>query len=116
MKRKREDTKFANRLISLMNEKEIRIREAARIAKVSPSTINSWRSGALPENYLAVKRLAEGLGTTFSFLLTGQDDARSANPPTITEVFENGDRLFDGYAKIIIQRLVPRNEKKLNKK
>jgi transcriptional regulator with XRE-family HTH domain len=57
-----------------MQKKEMGVREAARIAGVGPSTIVSWRSGALPEDYLAVKRLAKALGTTLGFLLTGEED------------------------------------------
>ncbi len=112
--RKRTTTPFARHLISIMDEKSIGVREASRLAGVGASTIMSWRSGALPEDYLAVKKLAEAMGTTMSFLLTGEDDAKPTGPPSITEVFDDGGEIFDGYAKITIQRLVPKlkNSKK----
>lgn len=88
------------------------VREAARNAGVGPSTIVSWRGGALPEDYVAVKRLARALGTTLGYLLTGEEDSRPyGSIPTVTEVFENGGLIFDGFAKITIQRLVPKEQK-----
>lgn len=87
------------------------VRQAASIAGVASSTIDDWRGGALPEDYSAVKRLAQEFGVSLSFLLTGEDDLRDASHlPSITEVFEDGGALFDGYAKITIQRLIPRKK------
>ena len=68
-KRRRSDpTPFAKILRSLMTEKKMSVRAAAQVAGVGTSTIDNWRAGALPENYPAVKRLAEGLGVTLSFI------------------------------------------------
>lgn len=102
-------TPFAKILRTLMSEKKLSIREAAEIAGVGTSTIDNWRGGALPEDYSAVKRLARGLGVSFSFLLTGEEEVRGeGHAPAIGEVFDDGGALFDGYAKITIQRLIPR--------
>jgi transcriptional regulator with XRE-family HTH domain len=80
---------------------------------VSHSTIIDWQSGSSPDDYLAVRKLAEGLGVTFSYLLTGVDDTRpKGSLPAIEEVFSDGGPLFDGYAKISIQRLIPKSEMK----
>ena len=112
MKRQRKaPNTFSKTLSQMLDEKNIGVREAARMAGVGPSTIMSWRSGSLPEDYHAVKRLAHGIGTTMSFLLTGENDSRPSGPPAVTEVFELGDNVFDGYAKITIQRLIPKNQK-----
>lgn len=112
-RRPRAPTSFGKTLTSLMSERNISVREAARLAGVGASTIVSWRSGALPEDFRAVKALAKILGTTMSFLLTGEDDSRpNSNPLAISEVFEDGGELFDGYAKITIQRLHPRKDTK----
>lgn len=106
-------TPFAKLLRSLMTERGMTIRQAAELAGVGPSTIDDWRSGQLPEDYSAVKRLAAALGVSFSFLLTGEEDQRDRSGlPSLTEVFEDGGALFDGYAKITIQRLLPRNRGK----
>jgi transcriptional regulator with XRE-family HTH domain len=99
---------FSKILRSLMSEKRITVRKAAEYAAVGPSTIDSWRAGALPEDYAAVKRLAKHLDVSFSFLLTGEDETHASKSPGITEVFDDGGNLFDGYAKITIQRLLPR--------
>ena len=105
--RNRPEVPFSKLLNSLMKEKGMGVREAARIAGVNASTLQSWRAGALPENFMAVKKLAEGLGTTMSFLLTGQDDSRKTGP-LVAEVFGDGGVIFDGYCKITVERLVPR--------
>lgn len=100
---------FAKTLRNLMAERGVTVREAGKIAGVSHSVIDDWRAGALPEDYLAVKRLGKGLGVSMSFLLTGEDDSRpTGSTLALSEVFEDGGELFDGYAKITIQRLVPR--------
>lgn len=104
-------TPFAKILRSLMTEKGITIRKASDLAGVPPSTIDDWRGGALPEDYSAVKRLADALGVSFTFLLTGEEDHRNKSIlPSVTEVFEDGGALFDGFAKITIQRLIPRKK------
>lgn len=101
---------FAKLLVDLMKEKNMTVRSAATVAGVGASTIVSWRSGALPEDYRAVKALAQALGVSFSFLLTGEEDDRGTDAPSMTEVFQDGGSLFDGYAKISIQRLIPRKK------
>lgn len=112
MKQSKNKSAFSKILKSLMKEKNLTIRAVANIAEVSPSTINDWQSGATPENYLAVKKLAKELGVSFSFLLTGEEDTSDQRPsPSVTEVFDNGGAIFDGYAKITIERLVPRDKK-----
>ena len=111
-KKKREERPFGRILTSLMKEKKITVKEAAKIAGVAQSTISDWRAGATPEDYLAVQQLANELGVSLSFILTGQDDVVENTAPSVAEVFEEGDYLFNGYAEIVIKRLIPRNEKK----
>ncbi len=102
---------FSKILRDLIKEKGLTVRETAKLAGVSPSTLDDWRAGALPADYIAVKKLAKELGVSFSFLLTGEEDSKLKEiQPTITEVFDDGGSLFDGYAKITIQRLVPRKK------
>jgi transcriptional regulator with XRE-family HTH domain len=113
-KRKRPTTNlFSKRLRRLMEEKKITIREASKLTGVASSTLDDWRSGAMPEDYVAVKRLGQVLGVSLSFLLTGEDDTRPEGiMPSIAEVFDDGGPLFDGYARIVIHRLLPKGEKK----
>ena len=106
-------TPFGKILRSLMSERDMTIRQAAAHAGVSASTVDDWRGGALPEDYSAVKRLADALNVSFSFLLTGEEDNQTKKvTASITEVFDDGGALFDGFAKITIQRLIPRKKEK----
>lgn len=110
--RQRPQPPFTRILNSVLKEKRVTVRAAAEMAGVGASTIMSWKAGALPEDYVAVQRLAEGLGLTLSFMLTGKDDSRKKeSTPAIAEVFDEDDFLFDGYAKITVQRLIPRKMK-----
>lgn len=110
-RRNKKHTHFAKALGCMLSEKGIGIREAGRIAGVSHTTLADWLDGGTPTDYMAVKKLAAHLGTTLSFLLTGEEDAR-ITPPSVTEVFHDGGPLFDGFAKIVIHRLIPRTETK----
>ena len=98
---------FSKILRALLKEKKITIAQAAKASGVSPSTISDWKEGASPENYLAVQKLAEFLEVSFSFLLTGNNETRES-PPSITEVFDEGEFLFDGVAQVTIKRLIPK--------
>lgn len=110
-RKKSEPTPFGKILKTLMKERELTLRDAANIAGVSASTIDDWKSGTSPADYMAVKKLANEFGVSLSFLLTGEEDNENTfKSPTLTEVFEDGGSLFDGYAKITIQRLVPRKK------
>jgi transcriptional regulator with XRE-family HTH domain len=91
-----------------MQERKMGVRAAAEQAGVAPSVIVSWRSGAYPEDFVAVKRLAKALGVSMSFILTGEEDNGGADHPTVTQVFDSDGILFDGFAKITIERLLPR--------
>jgi transcriptional regulator with XRE-family HTH domain len=84
----------------------MKVREAARIARVGSSTITSWRAGAHPMDLLAVRRLAEALGVSFSFLLTGEADRREPST-SVAALFEERE-VFAGYARVTIHELVPR--------
>lgn len=108
-KRKRAGTTpFSKVLIALMDEKGLTIRKTAQIAGVPSSTLDSWRSGALPEDYSAVARLARHFGVSMEFILTGEEQ-RGVKPPTVAQVFVDKGPIFDGYAKIVIHRMVPRS-------
>lgn len=90
------------------------VRAAADMAGVAPSVIVSWRSGANPQDFAAVKRLAKALGVTMSFILTGEEDNGGADHPSVTQVFESDGFVFDGFAKITIERLLPRKTAEKN--
>lgn len=111
-KKKKEGRPFSKILSSLMKERGITLKEAASIAGVSQSTISDWRSGTSPEDYMAVQELANYLGVSLSFILTGKEDSVGGKPASVIEVFEEDNVVFDGYAKITIQKLIPRKKEK----
>lgn len=95
-----------------MTQKGVGVREAAGIAGVSPSTISDWRAGVAPDNYEAVAKLAEFFGTSMAFMLLGRHETHLAEGArSVVGVFEDAGVIFDGFAKITIQRLVPREKK-----
>lgn len=98
---------FGNRLASKMKEQRMSVRDASSKCGVAVSTIQNWRNGASPKEFVALQNLAECLGTTLSYLLTGKDERSNA---TVGDVFENGEMVFDGLAKITIQRLVSKHK------
>lgn len=106
---------FAQRLKKLLSEKDISLRKAAKIAEVSPGTLTNWTSNGTPKDFKAVKKLADALGTSMSFLLIGEDDSRPWGNAQVTEAFEESRPLFDGYAKITITELLPRYKNRTQK-
>lgn len=112
VKHKDTSNQFAKRLSECLASQCLTVRKAAQIAGVSTSTLQSWRSGTLPTDYAAVKKLAKHLGTTLSYLLTGEEDNDAGvRIPGISDVLMDGGSLFDGYAKITIQRLIPKKDR-----
>ena len=99
---------FAKRLTLLMEQRKMTVRKAATLAGVSTSTLQDWKTGIQPTNFIAVRSLAIALGTTLSFLLTGEDDSRPNGDISVTEVFKDGGEVFDGYLKVKIERMIPR--------
>ena len=99
---------FSNRLSRLMQDKKVTIRSLSEATGVPRSTIQDWRSGVQPTDFVGLRHVARYLGSSLSHLLTGEDDD-IANSPSVSQVFKEGEFLFDGFAKISIQRLIPRN-------
>jgi len=100
---------WGKRLQSALKERGITQKDAAKLSGVRPSVVAGWISGASPNNFLAVKKLADHLGISFSWLMTGLPD-KSEPMSSISEMFEEQE-YFDGYARIRIDRLVPRKKK-----
>lgn len=84
-------------------------RKAALIAGVPTSTLNSWSAGCSPSDLRAVKKLADHLGLSFAWLLTGEAEIVKQPDPMLA--FEDSTVLFDGYVKVTIERMIPRERK-----
>lgn len=105
---------FAKRLNQLMSERGMTVRAAAMHAQVATSTVQNWRSGHTPSDFIALKRLASVLEVSFCFLLTGEEELSSSlRRPAIAELFSCDETIFDGYARLTIQKLSPLKPQKL---
>jgi len=94
---------FAKILTRLLMERKLTNKQAGAIAGVSPSVIQDWKTGTSPGDLTALKSLADGLGVSVSFLISGEEDkTKNIN---VKAVFKDGPVIFDGYAKVFIQAL-----------
>lgn len=111
-KRTKRDTELRKVLAELMQAQKISIRDLAKIAEVPHSTLSSWLQGSNPDNFPALKKIADHFSVSLTYLLLRQEDKISAKKiPPITAVFEQGHTLFSGYAKIHIETLLPKGKK-----
>lgn len=65
---------FAHRLSSTLRARQMSPREAAKAAAVSPSVITGWTTGSSPRDLQKVKRLADHIGVSFTWLVTGEHE------------------------------------------
>lgn len=106
MAKTKRESNWGTRLRAVLKERGMSVRKAARVAGVSPSVLDSWTSSATPKDLFAVKRLADELGVSFSWLLIGERESAQV-PVSVSELFDEVP-YFDGYARIRIDRLTPR--------
>lgn len=98
------------RLQKVLSEKNMSLRELSRHTKVAPSVLSGWLKGNSPTDLILIKNLSEHLGVSFSWLLTGTYEKGSV-VPSMSELFEELP-YFDGYARIRIDRLIIKKDKK----
>lgn len=112
MRKKINEQKKANhwglRLQQVIREKKISLRELARRCDVSPSVVSGWIKGNSPTDLTLIKELADDLNISFAWLLTGTYENPNSKP-SVAEVFSETP-YFDGFARIRIDRLIPRNK------
>jgi transcriptional regulator with XRE-family HTH domain len=106
------DNDFSKRLIRLMEERDLTIRQLAEKSGTSPSNVANWREGFKATDYHALKRLSTTLGVSLSFLLTGEEDSPIRGVPSMTEVFDDGGDVFDGFLEVKIKRMIPKSKVK----
>lgn len=80
-RRKKKEIPFRRVLGRLMAANELSVREAAEIARVSPSTLHNWIVGGNPDDIRAVVRLARHFGCSLEYLLTGETERDARVPP-----------------------------------
>lgn len=112
VRKKRQHTEhWGVRLKRVLDERSFSSREAARICDVSPSVVSGWiNDGNSPTDLMSIQRLCEKLEVSFSWLLTGTYEG-GKHKPAMAEIFDELP-YFDGYARIRIDRLIPKKGKK----
>ncbi|MFK7873709.1 MAG: helix-turn-helix domain-containing protein [Oligoflexales bacterium] len=97
---------FSKRLLRLMSESNVTIREIANCAGVSTSTIDSWRAGTKsPSDYEAVYRVAQKLDVSFSYLLVGQDEETHERKMTLRDFIDETEDLVSGLFEVKVRRI-----------
>lgn len=118
-KRAKKENALRKVLAELMNTpgKKITIRDLARIAQVPHSTLSSWLAGSVPDNYQALKRIADHFGVSLSYLLLQEEDKVSAQKvPSVSQALMPGVTLFAGICEVNIRSLIPRADLQNQKK
>lgn len=96
-------------MLKTLADKNLSQKQAAKIAGVRPSVVNGWVAGVSPQNFEAVKKLADEIDVSFTWLLTGELEKRT-EIPSVAELFDE-QTYFDGLARIRIDRLIPKGKK-----
>lgn len=96
---------FSANLCTVMEAKAMSVRQAAKIAGVSVSTLQSWRTGSSPNDYFAVRRLAVALGTTLTWLLTGEEETPIPFDAQDQRLSRDARPFFSGYAHITVHKI-----------
>lgn len=104
-----ESIPFRQILASIMKERGLTLKQVSLLAGVSVSVTQNWLEGRNPHDLQAVSKLAQGLGISFKSLLLGEVETNHS-VTSISELFDE-QQWFDGYAKITINRLIPRKKK-----
>lgn len=106
------DTHLARFLVQSRKEHGWTIRQAAEIAEVPFSVFAGWEKGASPslDSVPGLKRYCERCKVSLSFALTGQPDTTTSTE-TIEAMFQEQE-VFDGYARVKILHLIPRDKSK----
>jgi hypothetical protein len=81
------------------------LKDMARITGCAPSIVHAWSTGSSPcESMISLKRLCDHVETSLSFALSGEEQKNY--PLTSLQGIFFEEPLFDGYAKILITKLV----------
>lgn len=111
--RKKTSSPLGQLLTELLTAKKLTNRAAAQIAGVSATSIQDWKNGVSPTDFIGLAKLADHLGVPLRFLLTGEHEPASDDREiTLSEVLADGGELFSGICEVKIRRLVPRQDLK----
>lgn len=99
-----------------MDRKKITVRKLSEMTakeghRIPASTISAWRNGAIGSDYHALKTISRCLGISLSYLLTGEEEIKTGDQ-SVDELFEEGEVVYSGFAKVSVLSLIPRKKPK----
>lgn len=108
--KKTKASKFSICLRQLLDKRGMSVKEAAQVAGVAQSTVATWLSGAAPSDLEPAAVLADHFGVSLSYLLLLREDKRAdqgTRSPSVDDVLASAGFLYQGLARISIEKLEP---------
>lgn len=106
-RRRAKSIPFNHKLRSIMTQRNLTVRDTAKLAGVSPSVIQSWMSDAVPHDLEAVSRLADALNIGFKELILGDNEKKSHLVFTLAE-----NDYFEARCTIHLSELTPKKKER----
>ncbi len=94
-------------LRELLKKRGLSEREFAKLIRMPPSTIGEWLSGSSPQDLLAIRRAAQLLGVSVSYLLFGTPESIGGQTLSLQELFLS-EKVVSGLFQVTVKRLTPR--------
>ncbi|MES3036979.1 MAG: helix-turn-helix transcriptional regulator [Bdellovibrionota bacterium] len=85
-----DEIKIGKVLQLLLKQKNMSMRELAKVSGVPASNLTEWSANRSPKNPVQIKKVAEALGVTMHFLLFGEDDNQEPIQKILKEDFFSG--------------------------
>lgn len=103
---------LGDRIQQLMKGKELTAKHLAEQVGISPSVLSGWLQGQSPRDFEKAARLAEVLGVSLSYLLTGKPERTLSSSQTLAELVEGRETVLEGFLEVSIKRIILKGNKK----
>ncbi len=104
-KKRQSQQPFNHILRAIMRDRGLKLADIAKMAGVSVSVAGDWTADVFPSDMNKVKTLADQLGISFTYLVTGQSEERKfKNSFQLVEMLTEGEPI-EGFYKISVQKL-----------
>ena len=97
-------SKFADVLKQVMKEKRISISETSRKTGIPQSTLSEWSNGRTPKLDYSVIKLAQFLGVSVEYLVTGKDIEEEIFTDIVNSGVEQFTQIHKGTYRITIEK------------
>ena len=96
-------TKLPTVLSKLLEERHMTLKELSNQTKIKASTLSGWKNGVSPRDLTEVRICAQFFGVSMEkFLFNEESQTAPLNDLAL-------EKLFDGYFKIKIERVLTKN-------